>query len=116
MRLVKFEERYYIAINMMNSFVSFLHYYHIKYAGLDKYYLKASRLEITYFDFVDDMHFCIKANLGGLRMSADSHGDEPFKLTVFLHDHFLIDNWDPWKPKEIKELKERLDSDEERNQ
>lgn len=35
------------------------------------------------------------------------------KLTVFLHDHFLIDNWDPWKPKEIKELKERLDSDEE---
>lgn len=46
----------------------------------------------------------------------NEYGDEPFKLTVFLHDHFLIDNWDPWKPKEIKELKERLDSDERQRQ
>lgn len=37
MRIIQFEDRYYRAINMMQSFVSFLHYYHIKYAGLDQY-------------------------------------------------------------------------------
>lgn len=94
---------------MMQSFVSFLHYYHIKYAGLDKYYLKASRLEITHFDFDDSKHFCLKALLGELKLTVDSDENENLKLMACLDGVFVMDNWNPWKPEGIKELKERLD-------